>query len=140
MKFVPVDPNQFPDLREGRRGRVSYPVLKSFLETGLAIAMLDRTGMQQSLQSLNSSLGAYIRSHNLPIRIANRSGQIYLIRTDLNEEGQVQAASPEQFRKPTEQQLGVHTLRVGPPANPPKPITPGEVEQRFAKEKGNVTK
>jgi len=86
VKFIEVDPNEVPNFRESRRGRVSYPILKSFLETGKPLVQLDRTGVQQSLQSLNSSLGAYIRNHNLPIKLFTRRGEIYLARTDIDEE------------------------------------------------------
>ena len=51
----------------------------------MSLAQLDRTGIQQSLQSLNSSLGAYIRSHGLPIKLFTRRGEVYLARTDLDE-------------------------------------------------------
>lgn len=141
MKFVPVDPKQFPDLREGRRGRVSYPLLKSFLETGLAIAKLDRTGMQQSLQALNSSLGAYIRNHNIPVRIANRGGEIYLIRTDAKSEKDVPPARSIEEYANEGKDLGVFVAPITPgPSTDAKAITPEEVAARFAKEKGNTTK
>src|SRR3972149_4255919 len=87
VKFIEVDPSEIPNFRESHRGRVSYPILKSFLETGKQLVMLDRTGMQQSLQSLTSSLGAYIRSHNLPIKMFMRAGQIYLARTETDDSG-----------------------------------------------------
>jgi hypothetical protein len=86
VKFVDVDPDEV-NVREAHRGRVSYPILKAFLETGAAIKQLDRTGMQQGLMALSSSLGAYIRSHELPIRIMQRKGEIILVRTDLDEHG-----------------------------------------------------
>lgn len=135
MKFVPVDPNQFPNLREGRRGRVSYPLLKSFLETGMPLAQLDRTGMQQSLQSLNSSLGAYIRGHNLPIKIANRGGEIYLIRTDVDEQGEVLPTKTiEEYARSS--QMGPSQAAIVTATQ----ITPAEVQKRFAEERGKVGK
>jgi hypothetical protein len=135
MKFIPVVADKFPNLREGRRGRVSYPLLKSFLETNMSIAQLDRTGMQQSLQSLNSSLGAYIRGHGLPIKIANRGGEIYLIRIDVDEKGNVLPAKTlEEYRAAT-------LIPATPAANVVvTPITPAEVKTRFAQEKGKVGK
>ena len=47
VKFIDIDPDEIPRFSEGRRGRVSYPILKSFLETGKILVMLDRTGIQQ---------------------------------------------------------------------------------------------
>jgi hypothetical protein len=87
VQFLDVDPDDIPNHREGRRGRVSYPILKSFLETDKYVVQLDRTGMQQSFQALYSCLNSYIRNHELPIRIFSRSGEIYLMRTDVDKDG-----------------------------------------------------
>ncbi len=87
VKFNPVSPEDIENLRAPHRGRISYPILKGFLETDLFLATLDRTGMQQSTQSLYSSLGAYIRSHNMPIRLFQRQGNMYLMRLDIDENG-----------------------------------------------------
>ena len=87
MKFIAVDPRTVPDSFIGHRGRVSYPILKSFLETNLVCAKMERTGMQQTLLGLTSALGAYIRGHGLPIKLFTREGEIYLLRLDLNADG-----------------------------------------------------
>lgn len=87
MKLVAVNPEDVPNLRDSHRGRVSYPLLKSFLESGLVCCMVDRTGIQQSLAGLTSCLGSYIRGHQLPVKMFTRGGQIYLLRLDLNEDG-----------------------------------------------------
>ena len=86
VQFIQVSPEDIDVLnfRESHRGRVSYPILKSFLETGMELAQLDRTGMQQSLQSLTSALGSYIRSHELPIKLFMRRGEIFFARTDID--------------------------------------------------------
>jgi hypothetical protein len=88
-KFIPVAPEDVPNLREGRRGRVSYPILKSFLESGMTLAQLDRTGMKQNLQSLGMCLNQYIRNHDVPIQMFTRSGEIYLARTDVDDAGNI---------------------------------------------------
>lgn len=87
MKFVDVNPDEIDNLRQGRRGRVSYPLLKGFLETGKFLVKIDRTGIQQSLQTLSSSLNTYIRNHHLPIKIFQRSGEMYLMRLDVDRDG-----------------------------------------------------
>jgi hypothetical protein len=87
VKFIPLDPNDVDNVRASHRGRVSYPILKSFMETGEPLVKMDRTGVQQSLQSLYSSLSAYIRSHDLPIKLFTRQGEIHLARLDLDAEG-----------------------------------------------------
>lgn len=126
MKFVQVDPNEVPNMRESHRGRVSYPILKSFLETGFVMAMLDRTGMQQSLMALSSSLNAYIRSHDLPLKLFQRKGEIYLMRLDLNADGTENPNWKEDLSEFKEQNA--------------TPINNEEVAARFAEEKGQVTK
>jgi hypothetical protein len=126
MKFEPVSPDDVPNMRESHRGRVSYPILKSFLETGYIMAKLDRTGMQQSMMSLNSSLGAYIRSHGLPIKLFQRKGEIYLMRLDLNPDG---TENPNWKEDLDEFKVQNAT-----------PIDADEVARRFAEEKGQVTK
>lgn len=132
VQFVDVDPEDIPNVREGRRGRVSYPILKSFLETGKYVAMLDRTGMQQSFQSLYSSLTAYIRSHNLPIKIFSRRNQIYLMRLDIDADGNPienwQDVATTEGHLATEVDL------------PPVEITSEEVAKRFEQERKQVTK
>src|SRR6266487_2292866 len=90
MRLVKMDPDDFPDLQESHRGRVSYPILKMFLESGAKLVMIDRTGVQQSRQSLYSSLNNYIRSKELPCMIKARGNELYLIRTDINDDGEVE--------------------------------------------------
>jgi hypothetical protein len=140
VKFVEVSPDDIPNFRESHRGRVSYPILKSFLETGKPLVMLDRTGMQQGIQSLNSCLNAYIRGHALPIKLFNRGGQIYLARTDVDEEtGKVDEANNS---------IGNVKREVIPVGKAPDGldfgnipvVTAEEVQQRFQAEKDQTTK
>ncbi len=137
VMFIDVDPDEIPRFTEGRRGRVSYPILKSFLETGKVLVKLDRTGIQQSLQGLNSSLGAYIRSHDLPIKIFTRSGELYLMRTDSDEKGQVGYASIDDFNRVKHSTSAPKEL-LNDDSIPE--ITDDEVAKRFESEKGQVTK
>jgi len=125
MRIIPLDPKDFPDLREAHRGRVSYPILKQFLEMKIPMGQLDREGMQQSFQSLYSSLTAYTRSHSLPIKIMSRQGEIVFVRLDMDKDGNI---DPDW---------------VPPEKRPPgtiTPITPEVVAERAQKEKGKVTK
>lgn len=126
VNFVPVDPEDVPNIREGRRGRVSYPILKSFMETGMVVAMLDRTGIQQSHQSLYSSLNNYIRSHDMPIKIFSRGGNIYLMRLDLDDEGNA-----------IDWDTGDDDEEIWQDA---KPIDAGEVQRRYEEERDATTK
>lgn len=87
VKFIDVNPNDLDDSSFTHRGRVSYPILKAFLETGKYVVQLDRTGMQQSFQGLYSSLGSYIRNHHLPVKLFSRGGQLLLMRLDIDKDG-----------------------------------------------------
>jgi len=131
VKFNKVDPNEIDNIRRGRRGRVSYPILKGFLETNLFLAELDTHGMQQSKQSLTSSLNAYIRNHTLPVKLFQRQGKIYLMRLDIDEEGNI-------IENWAEVLLNEHIASLGNPE--PKLIDSKEVDKRFEEEKGQTTK
>lgn len=128
VKFLDVNPDEFDNTREGRRGRVAYPILKEFLETGKFMAQLDRTGMQQSFQSLCSTLNAYIRNHVMPIKIITRQMQIYLMRLDVDKEGK---AIPDWVAK----SLGAPLLLGEAPV-----IDAAEVQKRMAVEINKSTK
>lgn len=124
--FIAVNPDEIPNVRYGRRGRISYPIVKGFLETGLPVAKLDRTKMNYKIQNLQSTLNAYIRTHELPIKLVVRSGEIYLIRTDLDNEGN--AITPE----PTEKELARQ--------EPPEELNADLVSAMYLQEKGQQTK
>ena len=126
VKFEQIDPGEINNLRQGRRGRVSYPILKGFLETDYFLAKLDRTGVQQSMQALTSSLGAYIRSHEMPIKLFQRTGEIYLMRLDIDENGD---PIENWLEKKEEDATGT-----------PVPITAVEVKKRYIEEKDKTTK
>ena len=127
VKFEQIDPEEIDNLSPRRRGRVSYPIIKGFLETDFFLAKIDRTGLQQSLQSLTSSVGAYIRNHQIPIKLFQRGGEIYLMRLDMDENGD---PIEDWFEKQDEDAVGT----------PAVPITTGEVEKRFLEEKDQTTK
>jgi hypothetical protein len=89
MKLVPVDPKTIEMVRRGRRGRVSYPILKMFLESASPVSKLDRTGITQSMMSLRGSLNSYIQAHGLPVEMWQSDGEIYLARTDVDDTGNI---------------------------------------------------
>jgi hypothetical protein len=135
-KWEAIDLNEIPNFREGHRGRVSYPLLKSFLESGLPIGKLDRQGIQQTLLTLNSCLNAYIQSHNLPIKIFQRGGEIFAARTDLDPQGKPNPLYNQIQNIPRQGKLQ--------PASPEDiaaapPITDDEVDTRFAASRNNTT-
>lgn len=126
VKFERVEPEEIDNLRTSHRGRVSYPILKGFLETGYFLSRLDRTGMQQNYQALYSSLTAYIRNHDMPIKIFSRKGEMYLMRLDIDEEGNV-----------IENWMEVRDVDTNAK---PTPITKEEVARRYEEEKDKTTK
>jgi hypothetical protein len=138
VKFIPVKPEDIPNFRESHRGRVSYPILKAFLETGEVLVQVDREGVQQSLQGLNSSLGAYIKSHNLPIKLFNRGGELYLMRTDTDDEGDVLPLNLNNYGRVKED------VGISPPELLDRDDIPtldaGEVATRFDTERNQTTK
>ena len=140
VKFIPVDPKDVPNFRQSHRGRVSYPILKTFLETGQAVSQLDREGIQQSFQSLYSSLTAYIRSHELPIKLFSREGEIYFARTDIDADGNVQPVNIDQVAAPRGGRVPVGVAPKQLVEDKTIPDFDEEIEDRFKEEVGQVTK
>jgi hypothetical protein len=95
--------------------------MKSFLESNLPVGRLDRTGMTQGTQSITMCLNSYIRNHELPVKILTRKGEIYLLRTDIDEQGN--------FIDPKE------ATEEEPPL-----LDESEVEARFEQEKNLTAK
>lgn len=87
VKFIEVDPNEVENTATTHRGRLSYPIIKGFLETGMFLARIDMTGMKQTKTSLQASLTSYIRKHKIPVKFFQRGGQSYLMRLDIDAEG-----------------------------------------------------
>lgn len=133
VTFVKVDPKDIPTERLGRRGRVSYPLLKSFMEANMKVAKLDLTGLEKNPQYLRSVLYSYIRSHKLPIKVFSAAGDMHLMRLDLDNDGNpIPGYSYEESA--TEGAAG-HLKDMEA-----KPIDGAEVDARFKQEKGQVTK
>lgn len=85
--FEEVKPEEFPNFREGHRGRVSYPIVKGFMESGYRVAKLDRSGMNRSAGGLKGLLSYYCGKHHYPIKFLTRQGELYFVRLDINEDG-----------------------------------------------------
>lgn len=132
MKLVPVEADKIPDLQMRRRGRVSYPILKQFMESNSVASMIDRTGVQQSMQGLNSCINAYAKNHNMPVHCFSRDGELYLLRLDLNGDG-----SPNPDYKPENERAGQFK---GGEAGPAKDITDEIIEERSKTDGKNATK
>jgi hypothetical protein len=138
MDFEAVDPQMIRNRSAGHRGRVSYPLLKSYMESNLPVAKLKMDGIQQSLVALRSSLTAYIKSHDLPVYVFQRDGDLYLARYDMevDEEGTVHLIEDWKKNSPYASR---GTNRGALADTPATPVNMDEVNKRYEEEKGNVT-
>ena len=132
VKFVDIDPKDIDTTRMGRRGRVSYPILKAFLERNSKVSKLDLTGFDKNATYLRSVLGAYITSHKLPIRVFSAGGDIHLMRLDLDNDGNPISWDPD--AEVTDGAAGLEADLA------PTPITAAEVKSRSKVEKGKTDK
>lgn len=132
VKFVDIDPKDIDTARLGRRGRVSYPIVKAFMERNVKLSKLDISDMKRNAAYFRTTLGAYIKSHDMPIRIFSAGGDIHLMRLDLDNDN-----NPI----PWEPGMSVTEGAAGNLINDaPDRITPETVSQRSRKEKGKTTK
>ncbi len=129
MRLIPVNPADLDTTRLGRRGRISYPLLKQFLEMNQKLCKIDMTGLDKNPAYLRSVLQSYITSHNLPIKIFSVHGDLHLMKLDEEEVAEIADG-------------GRATEGTGGPLRnePAVPLTKGEVQKRFRTEKGKVTK
>ncbi len=133
VKFIDVDPAEIDTSRSGRRGRVSYPIIKGFMERNSKVCKLDLTGLNKNPSYLRSVLTAYVRSHGLPVRLFAANGELHMMRLDMDNDGKIDKDwTPEMLT--TEGNIGLH--RDLKPAK----IDDKEVAKRFKEEKGQSTK
>lgn len=133
VKFVEVNPADINTDRLGRRGRVSYPLLKAFLEANIKVGKLDLTGVSQNPNYLRSVLHSYIKSHKLPVKLFSAAGDLHLMRLDLDNDGKpIEGYS---FQEAATEGAG-GLLRN----EEPMPINDIEVEKRFQQERTQITK
>jgi hypothetical protein len=133
VTFVEIDPKDIDTSRSGRRGRVSYPIIKGFMELNRKVVKLDLTGLNKNPQYLYSVLSSYIRNHNMPIKVFSAGGDLHLMRLDLNNDG-----TPNPDWKPemqTTEGAAGHEFNMAP-----APLNSEEVARRFAVERGQSLK
>jgi len=87
VKFIKKTPDEIDNTRSGPRGRVSYPILKGFMESGHYIAELDLTEEKRKPQNMYALLTSYVNNHELPIKPFMRGGKLHLMRLDIDENG-----------------------------------------------------
>lgn len=88
-----------------RRGRVSYPILKGFLESGMDVAKLNREGLNHPAMHYHTLLKMYIESHNMPVVLRLINGELYLIRKEYAEQEEVTSDKAKDAPKLTQAAL-----------------------------------
>ncbi|KKM83732.1 hypothetical protein LCGC14_1306320 [marine sediment metagenome] len=132
VKFIDIDPKDIDTTRIGRRGRVSYPILKAFMERNSKVSKLDLTGFHKNPTYLRAVLAAYVKSHQLPIKIFAAGGELHLMRLDLDNDNKSIPWDPE--AQVTDGASGLERDMEA------VPITASEVKKRHTKEKGATAK
>lgn len=84
-QFEPVDPDQARTIIGMQESKISFPILQGFVDSGQSFARLSQDSFNgRKVSSLYQSLNNYLRKHDMPIKVLQRDGQIYLKRTDQN--------------------------------------------------------
>ena len=134
VALVPVDPSKLQTTREGRRGRVSYPLIKMFLESNQKLSKIDMQGLDKNPAYLRSVLYSYINNHDLPVKVFSMGGDLHLMRLDIENDGTPIPDWRVRNERTTEGAAG-HLRDLAP-----TPINAQEVEARFQEEKHKSTK
>jgi hypothetical protein len=88
MPLIPMSPEEVSGFSS--QGQVSYDICKEFLAAGIVIAKVDPNDFPgHRPTAISSSLNAYIRRHELPMKNTYRKGDVILFRTDRDENGEV---------------------------------------------------
>jgi hypothetical protein len=85
--FKQVNPDEIELLRGRARGRVSYPIIKGFLETGFYIAQVDLSDTTRKAPTMHVLLKSYVQNHDTPVKPLLRRNTLYLMRLDVDKEG-----------------------------------------------------
>lgn len=137
VNFIDIDPSEIDTSRAGRRGRVSYPIIKGFMERNVKVSMIDPESLgDKNPQYLRSVLQTYINNHNMPIKIFSANGDLHLMRLDLLNDG---TPDPNYGKgtsalKPTEGAAGHLRDEIA------VPLDASEVAKRFEQEKAQTLK
>lgn len=91
VKLIDVDPKQV----ELPTGGVSAPIVKAFMQRQKKVCQIDLEELGKDISRVRPVLQTYIKSHELPIKVFARNGNLYLMRLDLDEKNKVIPWSPE---------------------------------------------
>jgi len=87
VQFIKRTPDEVDNTRLGVKGRVSYPIIKGFMETGYFLAEVDLTAEKRKPQTMYALITSYVKTHELPVKPLMRSSKLYLMRLDIDQEG-----------------------------------------------------
>lgn len=87
ITFVRRTLDEIENSADSRRGRVSYPIIKGFMETGYQVAEVDLTESGRKPMTLQVLLKSFIDTHQLPVKVLLRRGRLFLMRLDIDEQG-----------------------------------------------------
>lgn len=75
--LVPADMSELTITRLASR---SEPIVNEFLESDLEVALVDVSDLDKGAAGIATTLNLYITKRNVPVRVAQRQGQVYLVR------------------------------------------------------------
>jgi hypothetical protein len=87
MKFEPIEPQELEKSFESRRGRVSYPIIKGFMETGQYAAKVNFEDPSRKPATMYILLKSYVANNDVPVKVLLRKNRVILVRLDINEKG-----------------------------------------------------
>jgi len=87
-----------PDLVKPGKGRISYPLLKEFLDSGMGAAKVDHEDVETNVGNLYVTLSLYIKAHSLPVRVTMRKQELYLGRTDADDKGKASKLNLDEMK------------------------------------------
>ena len=137
--FKEVDIADIPGASGGTTGRVSFPLISAFMDSGLKAAEIDPTVIDydKPIKALQSNLRYYARVHRLPLVCHLIDGTLYLIRSDLNDgftpEWQVKEEK-QAAKKAAREQLNAALNKE------PVRLTPEEITVNAAKQRGSAVR
>jgi len=85
VEMTPLSDEELEKLLEGgrgmRRGRVSYPIFKMFMEGSANAVKLDIQAKNAYYRA--QVLRQYAKEHKLPVKIITRSKEIFLVKSEV---------------------------------------------------------
>ena len=101
MPLKALNPDDFPDIMASGRGRVTHQICQEFLASGMKLAQLDMNDFPgRKPAAMSSSLNAFISRHELPMKNKRDGQDIYVWRTDIDEDGNVEKKDIKDYVTP----------------------------------------